>query len=552
MKKKKSKSRTQLQQSLLADKEKFLIERPSGGDIRVALVYPNTYRAGMSSLGFHAVYSILNRMPGVSCERAFLDSPLSMAGMLETVETGKRVADCHIIAFSISYEHDMPNVLKILKLCGLPYRSADRESLFPLVIGGGAITFLNPEPLADFIDLFLLGEAENTLPGLIEAIKDSSGEKYGVLKNLANLPGVYVPAFYHPEYDGEERLINIRPDSDLPAVVKHSPPYTGETPASSAILASRTEFSNCFLTEVSRGCPNACRFCVLGWDYWPYRSFPFEKIRETLESALKHTRRLGLIAGDLGAYPGLEKLTEYLSKQDARISFSSFRAESINKNMAELLKISGDNTLTLAPEAGSENLRAKIGKNMTDEDLFNAVDTALSHGVKNLRLYFMAGLPGETDADIGAAIGLVKKIRLLQEKKAGSGSGLHVTVSGFVPKAGTPMLFFPVCPENILRDRLAGMKSGIEAVGGADISGESARQAHNQAALAKGDRRMGRVLEEIAGGIKSYTAAFRNSGIRQEFYTGSLIESKDMLPWEHLESNTPRSILEKVFKKINE
>ncbi|HLO26717.1 MAG TPA: radical SAM protein, partial [Geobacteraceae bacterium] len=417
-----------------------------GGKLTVCLVYPNRYRIAMGNLGFQAVYALLNASPDVVCERAFLPGPEELAEYrksgtrLLSLESQRPLADFDMIAFSVSFESDYLNIPAIFTLAGIPAMAAGRSSSLPLVIAGGAALFLNPEPVADFLDIVCIGEAEPALPALMVAVK-GGGERPDILRSAVGLPGIYVPSFYEASYESE-RLVSFRSLDGAPDKVRRVwEKELDRHPTTSVILSPEAEFSDMFLIELSRGCPRGCRFCAAGFIYLPYRQRGLAAIKDEVAKGLAVRDRVGLVGAALSDYRGIGELCSHILQTGGKISVSSLRIDALDDEMIGVLKASGHKTVSLAPEGGSQRLRDLIRKDIDEEQILAACDRLISKGILNLKLYFIIGLPTETAADIEEMIALVKRIR---ERVIGAARETRrlgevvLSVNPFVPKPFTP------------------------------------------------------------------------------------------------------------------
>ncbi|HDL21129.1 MAG TPA: radical SAM protein, partial [Nitrospirae bacterium] len=419
----------------LLESEKGAVFKDPGGRLGICLVYPNTYHVGMSNLGFTGLYTLLNSMDGVVCERVFLpekndiDRIERTRSRLVSFESGRPLNSFDAIAFSVSFENDYPNVLKILGLAKIGYYSRDRGDRDPLIIMGGPCAFINPEPLADFMDVVFIGEAENEIDDLVRGL-GSDGHKTGRLKSLSGVNGCYIPSFYEPTYSEEGKIIKVEKIyPEAPGVIKRV--YVNDlnkTILTSRLSTPHTEFKDMYLIEAMRGCPFSCRFCVAGHVYDPPRQRKPEVLTEEIENAREKGLKVGLIAPSLTEYRGI---TGLLDGKDVHFSITSLRA---SKRSAEIVKmLKNGRSVSIAPEAGSQRLRDVIKKKISEDDILETSELILKSNIKNLKLYFMAGLPTETQEDIDAIIELVKKIRSLSKKGT-----ISLTLSIFVPKPFTP------------------------------------------------------------------------------------------------------------------
>jgi radical SAM superfamily enzyme YgiQ (UPF0313 family) len=394
--------------------EKGSIKKKWKNRIPVALIYPNNYSLGMSNLGFQLVYHLLNQDDSIVAERVFLpesnNQPLS-------VESGRTLSDFPFLFFSVSFEQDYQNLIMMLELAGISSLVSHRNNKSqdisgqsaggqPLIVAGGVATFMNPEPLAPFIDLFIIGEAEPILPTVMEHLKEAIGKSKNELlvKMASELTGCYAPAFYQTEYDSDGKLLTVRPDanySSLPdridKVVLDSP---GDIAAHSKVLSPAAEFSNLFMTELGRGCSRGCRFCAAGFIYRPPRLWKAQSIINAIDSRPDDCSRVGLLGMEMARSDDVSKIADYLANKSCSLSFSSLRADIISSSLTELLGQSNLKSAAIAPDGGSERLRQVINKGITEKDVLTAVEILAQKGIKNLKLYFMIGLPTETQADL--------------------------------------------------------------------------------------------------------------------------------------------------------
>ncbi|HEX9136723.1 MAG TPA: radical SAM protein, partial [Nitrospirota bacterium] len=400
--------------------ERGTIYKAQGTDVEIALVYPNTYHVGMSNLGVHQIYSILNSRADTVCERVFLpdkediDEYIKTSTKLFSLESKRPMKEFDILAFSVSFEHDYLNILEMLRLSGIPALKRERSEDDPLVILGGICSFFNPEPLTDFIDVVIAGEGEDVAAEFIDAYRENRGKgRLDMLRAVSRIPGVYVPEFYDVEYN-EDGAIKERKviDSSAPdRIIKRTVKDINRTPAATVILTPNTEFSDMFLTEITRGCGRHCRFCMAGYIYLPPRDLSADRGKEQAGAADSLCGKIGLVGSALSDYPAIDDLC---SSIQGSLSVSSLRADSLSRTLIERLAASGHKTIAIAPEAGSERLRRVINKGVTEDDILRAADLVFGAGIPNLKLYFIIGLPTEDQEDIEAIVTLAGKVHEIQ------------------------------------------------------------------------------------------------------------------------------------------
>ena len=382
------------------------IRKPHGGRLRVALAFPNTYFVGMSNLGLQTVYRLFNDLEAVVCERVFLPPKQALAAalaggtLLRTIESNTPVRDFDVFAFSVSFEWDYTNVVSMLRLARIPVRADHRTGLDPLVVIGGAVTFVNPEPLAPFADVIAAGEGEMLIPALMDAIGQAS-DRQDLLHRLVAARGFYVPSFYDVRYktDGTIDTFEAQADTGAPSVVRKAAVKTTEAldPPSTVVFTPDTEFGSRLLVEVVRGCANLCRFCWAGYNYLPVRACPADRILELARAARAHATRVGLVSIALCDHPEIEHILTGLLDLGYAISPASLRLDDLTEPIVRMLTASGERSITIAPETGSDRLRRVINKTVTNSEILEKADLIFANGIENLKLYFMIGLPTETD-----------------------------------------------------------------------------------------------------------------------------------------------------------
>jgi radical SAM family uncharacterized protein len=542
-------------------REKGFIKKKLRGKLRVALAYPSTYHVGMSNLGFQVVYHLFNSRPDVAAERVFLPDDLEMSLLLRagkpllSSESQIPLHDFDLVAFSLSFENDYPNILQILKWGKIPLTSRDRSASHPLVMGGGITTFLNPEPLARVMDFFLLGEAEACLNAfLIPFIENKSqiSDKRTLLKALTRkVKGLYVPSLYEPRYREDGTLGAFRPvEEDLPAKIevacadeKEDEPWPV---AVSGIMTPDTEFGDRYLVEIGRGCGRSCRFCAAGYVYRPPRVHRASDIAACLESDLKKADRVGLVSTAVSDFPGIESLTKEIVEKGCTFSLSSLRADALNPDILQNLKNAGQKTLAIAPEAGTDRLRKVINKHLVDAQIIDAVRLISETGTFTIRLYFLIGLPTETLEDIAGIVKLVKKIKHHMVKASaprGKIAQIKLSVNCFVPKPFTPFQWFPMASISSLKEKQKMLRKSLLKEGGIKISFDVARWAYVQALLSLGDRRAGDILLNCHKEGGDWKMAFRTTQINPDFFVHREKEKKERLPWDFIDHGLKKSHL---------
>jgi len=536
-----------------------LLRPARGGDLRVALGYPNTYHVGMSNLGLQVVYGILNRTPGVTCERFFLPDPDEIeeyerhGRRLFSLESQQPLEQFDLIAVSCSYENDYCNLLRLLELAGLPLLSQDRNENHPLVMLGGAITLLNPEPVADFVDFFGVGEAEGLVEDLVEHLRKHRGKsRRDLLEALAEVNGLYVPSLYQPLYDGPQYL-GLSPS---PSIAKNylSREQFESIPSSSWILSDDTEFGKTFLIEVSRGCPYICRFCTVGFSYPKVRWKPLDRLWEDIDKVKQYRPRIGLISATVGNHPQIEELCQRLMEENLSVSFSSLRADRLPNAILDTLVRGGSKSLTLAPETGSEELRKSINKRFSDEQYFEAAERAFRRGIRNIKMYSMVGLPNERDDDMDALVRLVEATRKIQVG-CGQGSGrITLGLGLFVPKPLTPYQWNAMATLDLAESRMKRVASRLARVGGVKVNPEIPKTAILEGLQARADRRLGRVLMRVyrKPSYKNWMRALEQEGLSLDYELYRARQPDEVLPWSHIASSWPKERLLRDSERARE
>lgn len=513
--------------------EKGTILKKWGGKIPVCVVFPNTYRIGMSNLSTQILYKTLNDMPEIVCERCFADEN----GDNLSLESGRPISSFRIIFFTVSYELDYMNIVKILRSSSVTLHSKARKEDEPLVVAGGICVISNPEPVHSFIDLFLMGDIEATIPDFMErymAIREKSRDE--VVDELSIFDWVYRPPKMGVEYREDGTIERFSPE-DFHVSPKW---FTGNRLGTSQIIAENTEFSNMYLVEGTRGCPSQCPFCLLG----NTRTFKYDRLLP-LKTDIND---IGIIGGGVSFHPHLIEIVKEIKSVGKHVHFPSLRIDEIPLSVIELIH-DEIKTLTFGIEAGTERLRAFIGKPMKNSDLYEKIESILAIKPFNLKFYFMIGLFGETSEDLQGIVDIMKYTKHIMVKRGaakGFVGSITLHVSPFVPKPSTPFQWLPMEETEELKKKIGWLKREIKKIDNTYFTHESLKYSFIQGVLARGDRRTGDIIERFADG-ENLSKVLKTSPINLNFYTLREREKQETFPWDYIGSNKSKTKLYEIL-----
>jgi radical SAM family uncharacterized protein len=546
----------------ILEKERGAVQKPWGGKIAICLLYPNTYHVGMSNLGFQTLYHILNSHNDVVCERAFLPEPEDLQEYRSTqtplfsLESQKPLSSFDILAFSISFENDFLNVLTLLELAHIPVESCLRDEKCPWVIAGGVAVFLNPEPISEFFDLFILGEAEEVIGEFLEVCRlNLSGrekkEKDGFLRNLSRIEGVYVPKFYRVAYSEDGKIEAMTPETGFPKQVKRRwVPKVDQFPTRSTLFTPDTEFKEMALVEVNRGCPRGCRFCAACFVYHPFRNRSLSVLESISKEALLTEHRVGLTGTAVSDHPQLLPLCQSILSQRGEISLSSLRVDAVRPSLIQCLREGEERTVAIAPEAGTERLRRISKKGYPEEEVLKSIETLVENGIFQIKCYFLIGLPSETDEDIKAILLLAKKIQhqilsnLKNQKKRWR---LILSVNPFIPKPATPFQWVPMEEVGELKKKLRAIRREVQGMRGVEMIYDLPKWAYIQALLSRGDRRVGKILMEVHHNQGDWGRALRETIVNSDFYVYRKRDLDEVFPWDFIDHGISKERLKEEY-----
>jgi radical SAM superfamily enzyme YgiQ (UPF0313 family) len=545
----------------LLSKEVGYVRKPHGGRLRVALAFPNTYFVGMSNLGLQTVYKLFNAEPGIVCERVFLppktelQAQLASGEPLVTIESQTLVRDFDVFAFSVSFEWDYTNVLTMLRLAGIQPRADRRTHHDPLIVIGGAVTFVNPEPLALFADVIAAGEGEVLIPSLLRGF-ESATDRDDLLHRLAQERGFYIPSFYDVRYspDGPIEAVVPREGTGAPAVVKKAALKTTEAvdPPATTIFTPETEFGSRFLIEVVRGCANLCRFCWAGYNYLPVRAFPKDRILDLATQAKPYSNRAGLVSIALCDHPQIEEILTSLVDLGYGISPASLRLDDLTPTILGLLRQSGEKTITIAPETGSDRLRRVINKTVTNDEILSAAELIFASGIENLKLYFMIGLPTETDDDLVAIRDITLQLRdvmMSHARSRGHVGRIVGSVNPLVPKPGTAYQWLPMEADASIDRKIKRLRALMAGIDNVYFNIKSERHSFYQALLSLGDRRVAPAIEAAERNGGNWRAAVAESGVDADFFVFRDRSHDSILPWDIIDGGMKATFFRAEFDK---
>ena len=554
-------------------REVGFIRKPHGGKLRVALAFPNTYFVGMSNLGFQTVYRLFNELEDVVCERVCLppkqelQAQLASGTPLRTIESETPVRDFDVLAFSVSFEWDYTNVVSMLRLAGISVRAESRTRHDPLIVIGGAVTFVNPEPLAPFADVIAAGEGEMLVPSLMTAFHEAT-DRNDLLHRLVQERGFYIPSFYEPHYadDGTIAGYSVKPaalgesshqgdgQQNVPLPVHKAALRTTEAvdPPATSIFTPDTEFGARFLVEVVRGCANLCRFCWAGYNYLPVRAFPADRILDLAREARPYASRAGLVSIALCDHPEIERILSGLIDMGYSISPASLRLDDLTESIVGMLHQSGERSITIAPETGSDRLRRVINKTVTNAEILEKADLIFRSGMENLKLYYMIGLPTETDEDLVAIRELTLQIRdrMMKYARAKGQIGRIIgSVNPLIPKPGTAYQWIPMEDPAVIDRKIKRLRALTADIDNVYFNIKSERHSYFQALLSLGDRRVAPVIAIAEQNGQNWRAAVAEAGIDGDFYIFRDRSKDAALPWDIIDGGMKRPFFEAEYAK---
>lgn len=583
----------------LRAKEYSRVEFDEHKPFKVGLVYPNTYFVGMSNLGMQIIYEELNERPSSVAERYFLPNLKDLKYYekfrlpLMSVETQRPLNECQLVGIDITFEMDYFNIPVLLKLGRIPVQRKHRIEKDPIVIAGGPCATFNPEPVSDFFDAFLVGEGEGLISRIAAVVEEGRAKgvsRMTILERLHELEGVYVPQFYEPLFDETGRFKGYRytghfaeahkstfleeqqTQADLiegdnnstvsmalagvKRVKRHWQPLErlGET----VVATDYTEFGAMYIVEVARGCGRHCRFCMAGYCYRTPRVRQLELLKAGVDRAAQLGKKVGLMGAAISDYPEIDELVAYIRSKGLRYSCASLRADSLTQDVVDGLAASGQQTITLAPEAGSERLRRVINKGISNEALMKAVTLAAKGGIPHIRLYIMIGLPTETEEDIDAIVEMANTV-YNHMVEVGCKGRLTLSVNPFIPKPFTPFQWMPMADQKEVSKKLNYIKKSLQKNRRIEVLVESPKEAYVQGVLARGDRRLGEVLVAAveAGGAQGASKQFKQAckdlgyPMNDELYRQRDLD--EVLPWSMLDMNLKEDYLAKEWaQSLNE
>ena len=515
---------TEILKSTLNGERGHVIKR--GAQKKFAFIYPNVYRVGMSNLGLHVIYELINRRQNFACERFFLPEPPLLKQLersrevLLSVETREPLFKFPFVGVSLTFEPDYFNLLTMLTLGRIKLRAEERGERDPLIIAGGPCATFNPAPLSDVIDAFIIGEGEMIMPSVLDVLAQSLSRRE-TLAALSTVGGVYVPSM-------NQSTVQRQWLKDL-----------DESPAHTVIVTDNSEL-DMYLIEVARGCGRHCRFCMAGYCFRRPRVHSLDVLERQIDRAASFNKKIGLMGAAVSDYPRIDELCRLITDRGLKMSVASFRADSVTKILVESLALSGTRTLTIAPEAGSERMRSVINKGITVEHVFKTVELGLAAGIKHFRLYFMIGLPFETLDDVNEIVTLSNRLK----DYVGDGVRLTLSVNAFVPKPQTPFQWLPMADRKYIERAFKMIKDGLKRRG-IEIITDSVKAATVQSVLARGGRELGEILlkaHEI-GGAKFFIGALKDNGFNVEEYLYRPRGLEEQLPWDVIDQGFNKKYL---------